>query len=168
MSQLNLFGDSKPNDAIVKGISLWQPWAWMIDVELKKYETRSWGTGYRGLLAICSAKKNTNELKYFFESWKNEQSHLLSELQSSSRFLLMPMPWSSLRFGEIICLVELIDCIRMDQEFINQQSPIELSCGDWKVGRFAWKLKLISRILGYPIKGQQGLFDIPFKLSGDK
>ena len=38
-------------------LSLWQPWASMIAVGLKRHETRSWETSYRGLLAIHAAKR---------------------------------------------------------------------------------------------------------------
>jgi hypothetical protein len=40
-----------------KAISLHQPWASLIALEIKKRETRSWSTKYRGKLLICSTKK---------------------------------------------------------------------------------------------------------------
>ncbi len=42
----------------MKAISLWQPHASLIPFRLKRNETRSWGTSYRGPLLICSAKRN--------------------------------------------------------------------------------------------------------------
>jgi len=41
----------------MKAISLHQPWASMIAHGQKTIETRSWSTGYRGELLICSTKK---------------------------------------------------------------------------------------------------------------
>ena len=40
----------------IKAISLWQPWANLIAVGAKKYETRSWKTNYRGALLICASR----------------------------------------------------------------------------------------------------------------
>lgn len=41
----------------MKAISLWQPWATLFATEIKKYETRSWATNYRGPIAIHAAKR---------------------------------------------------------------------------------------------------------------
>lgn len=41
----------------MKAISLWQPWATLVAIDAKRFETRSWKTNYRGLLAIHAAKK---------------------------------------------------------------------------------------------------------------
>jgi activating signal cointegrator 1 len=40
----------------MKGLSLWQPWAQLVAIGAKKIETRSWGTDYRGPLAIHATK----------------------------------------------------------------------------------------------------------------
>jgi hypothetical protein len=41
----------------VRIISLWQPWASLMALNEKRIETRSWGTRYRGELAIASTLK---------------------------------------------------------------------------------------------------------------
>lgn len=41
---------------IIKAITLWQPWALLMALKEKEYETRSWMTTYRGPLAIHAAK----------------------------------------------------------------------------------------------------------------
>ena len=40
----------------IKAVSIRQPWASMIAADSKTIETRSWYTGYRGELLICSSK----------------------------------------------------------------------------------------------------------------
>lgn len=45
----------------MKALSLWQPWATLIAVGAKTFETRSWSTDYRGPLLI-HASKNTDGL----------------------------------------------------------------------------------------------------------
>ncbi|WP_180267711.1 hypothetical protein [Nostoc linckia] len=41
----------------IKALSLWQPWATLIGMEVKRYETRSWGTNYRGRLLFVLLRK---------------------------------------------------------------------------------------------------------------
>lgn len=41
----------------MKCISLWQPWASLLVAGVKKIETRSWLTGYRGPLYISRSKE---------------------------------------------------------------------------------------------------------------
>ena len=133
-----------------KAISLHQPWAELIAMGFKHYETRSWSTNYRGKLVICSAKKNTKQQQLNYES-----------LASILGIDLTLHPWDSLPLGMAIALVNLTDCIKMTDEFIEAQSEHEQLCGHWEPGRFAWKLDDISPISPpISIKGQQGLWNV--------
>jgi len=38
---------------ILKALSLWQPWASLMALGVKRIETRSWQTQHRGPLIIC-------------------------------------------------------------------------------------------------------------------
>jgi activating signal cointegrator 1 len=40
----------------MKAISICQPWATLIVIGAKRFETRSWKTDYRGILAIHASK----------------------------------------------------------------------------------------------------------------
>ncbi|MBD2683330.1 MULTISPECIES: ASCH domain-containing protein [Nostoc] len=138
---------------IIKAISLHQPWASLIPMGLKKYETRSWSTSYRGPLLICAAKKTSTPQKlthnYLFEKYQQI-------LVDTDNYI----EWDDLPFGCAVALVELTACISMTQAFINQQSLSELDTGDWRIGRMAWKLDNIRRIVQpIPIIGKQGLFN---------
>ena len=60
-----------------------------------------------------------------------------------------------------IAVCDLTDCIEMTEEFIKQQTETEIICGDWQVGRFAWKLENVQPIdPPIPLKGQQGLWNV--------
>jgi DNA N-6-adenine-methyltransferase (Dam)/ASCH domain len=129
----------------LKAISLWQPWASLISLGLKHYETRSWKTNYRGKLLICSTAANSKQHKEYLK--------ICEQLQ-------LP-PWENFLHGRAIALCDLTDCIEMTPEFIEQQSRTEILCGDWQVGRYAWKLENIQPIAEpFAVKGKQGLFDI--------
>jgi len=64
------------------------------------------------------------------------------------------------RFGEIVAYADLTDCLLMTPDLIAAQSRQELDFGDWRPGRYAWRLENI-RLPGYPIKvvGRQGLWN---------
>jgi hypothetical protein len=126
-----------------KAISLWQPWASLISIGKKKYETRHWPTSYRGKLLICAAKK------------KPKQAEL-------DRFGLTP---EDAPLGVAICICDLIDCIEMTEEFISQQTQLERDCGNWQPGRYAWKLENIQPVEPKPVRGYQGLWNIDFNFS---
>ncbi|MGB6294809.1 MAG: DNA N-6-adenine-methyltransferase [Rivularia sp. (in: cyanobacteria)] len=139
---------SKDKDLTLKAISLWQPYCSLITLGLKKYETRSWKTNYRGKLLICSTGKLTK---------KQYQQYL-----KIGNSLELPV-WSEINFpcGKAIAICDLVDCIPITPSFIAQQSETEVLCGDWEVGRYAWKLKNIQPITEpFAVKGKQGLFNI--------
>lgn len=51
----------------VKAITIWQPWASLLAMGAKQYETRSWATSYRGPIAIhAAAMKVPQVLKKLF------------------------------------------------------------------------------------------------------
>jgi len=139
-----------PGDSLIlKAISLWQPWASLISLGLKYYETRNWKTNYRGKLLICSTAMNSKQHKEYLK--------ICGQLQ-------LP-PWDEINFPHscAIALCDLVDCIPMTNEFIAQQSQTEILCGDWQVGRYAWKLENIQPVINQiPVKGKQGLFNISF------
>ncbi|BBD62763.1 hypothetical protein NIES2109_56130 (plasmid) [Nostoc sp. HK-01] len=147
---------------IIKAISLHQPWASLIPMGLKKHETRSWSTSYRGPLLICAAKKTSIGQKL-------THNYLLDQYQQIPLETDNYVGWDDLPFGYAVALVDLyavalVDltaCIKMTDAFIKQQSQVELETGDWREGRFAWRLDNIRRIVQpIPIIGKQGLFNV--------
>ncbi len=132
-------------ESCLSSFVLWQPWASLIPLGLKHYETRSWKTNYRGKLLICSAAASSGQHKEYLK--------ICSEIE-------LP-PWSDFPHGCAIAICDLVDCIEMTPEFIEQQSKTEILCGDWQVGRYAWKLENIELITEpFAVKGKQGLFNI--------
>ena len=67
-----------------------------------------------------------------------------------------------LNFGYIICICNLIDCVYMDNNFLNRikNDKTEFICGDYKLGRYAWILEDIE-VLDNPIyaKGKLGIWN---------
>ncbi len=123
----------------MKALTIWQPYAQAFALGLKKYETRSWPTKHRGKIAIhASVKPLSAELKFLSEKYNIKD----------------------LLFGQVIIIADLTDCILITEDFIKAQSQTEIDFGDWRIGRYAWKLENI-RPLTKPqkISGKQGLWN---------
>ena len=149
----------------MKAISLWQPWASAISLGIKRIETRSWETDYRGPLAIHAAKR-------------------LEEAQARRlKAEGVPLP-DFYPTGAIVAVCELATIvtargIRNGDDALwpvliphpkggnlsIAHGPYERRLGDYGDGRFAWVLRNV-RALERPVqlRGRQGLFDVPDEL----
>lgn len=123
----------------MRAISLWQPWASLIVDGRKGYETRHWATKHRGPLAIHAAKQ--------------------IESHDCGRF---SYPVATIARGAVLGVVALEDCIEMTAEIVRlmRNNPAEFNAGNWMVGRFAWRLRLVEKFPEpIPAIGRQGLFE---------
>lgn len=140
----------------MKAISLWEPWASLIAVGAKRFETRSWATSYRGPLLICAAKGGLP---------KGELFDLLADPEFREALfpgtnLELSGMYSRLKFGGAVCVVDLVAIYRtgdMTPKHIGTDEPF----GDFSPGRFAWKLENVRAFKEpFPVKGKQGLFEV--------
>jgi activating signal cointegrator 1 len=139
----------------MKCLSLWQPWATLMEIGAKRNETRSWETLHRGPLAIHAAKKWTRELSTIacagpFSAALLRQDDVLYISEALRR----------IPFGCILCVVDLIDCVRITAT--NAPAGDEYAFGDYTPGRFMWHTANLRRLpTPIPYRGAQGLFEIP-------
>jgi len=165
----------------MKAISLWQPWASLIAVGAKTFETRSWNTKYRGPIAIHAAAKSVNSvIKECFPLWqwsyspdfqaKQRFEQAVNQAFSASRQQLETLPT-----GVIVATATLVECHKIfdfgghkpgDSGWIvmngSEYEPTEqdLAFGNWEVGRYAWRLTNITPLeRPIPAKGKQGLWE---------
>ena len=125
----------------MKVISIKEPFATCIVKKHKIIETRSWKTSYRGVIYIHASKTimkdkvSENALKYIN----------IEDCHSS----------------EIIGKANLVDCILMTKEFINEikKNNKEYSLGIYEEGRFAWILEDIEEIEPIPAKGKLNIWE---------
>ncbi len=125
-------------------LTLTQPWATLMALGLKRIETRSWRTHYRGPLAIHAAKGFPPQAR---------------RLTDEERFRGQ-LP-ADLPFGAILCTVELVDCQPTESVAPGLVGPERLY-GDYTFGRWAWLFRPDSlRVLEAPIsaRGALGLWD---------
>ncbi len=88
----------------MKALTIWQPWASLIACGVKKYETRSWPTKYRGPIAIHSA------LKPFSECWRWSVSEKAKEVILQRMGLPETFEYEkSFPAGSVIATAELVN-----------------------------------------------------------
>lgn len=131
----------------MKALSLWQPWSSAIVAGAKCIETRSYGTSYRGPLAIHAAKKRDSLITHMEGMVRGELGIVLPD----------PLPR-----GCVVAVVDLVGCQEMDEALIAEQSELERALGDWQEGRFAWHLENVRPVLP-PVdtRGFQRMWNLP-------
>lgn len=165
----------------MKAITIWQPWATLLPLGIKLYETRSWATSYRGPIAIhAAALKLPQVLKRCFPDEDDKLMFLdaiargMKGTYTSKEImdLLNGFPTSS-----IVATARLIDCHKISVPYgfqiLNDDTPythkqnvrfytpsiVELTLGDWTPGRYAWEFADMKPIPPIPAKGKQGLWE---------
>lgn len=147
---------------MVKALTLWQPWAALVEHGHKTIETRSWATSYRGPLIVHAASKGPKD-GYKVGGWRvdypNHPGFLVRVGHSEV---------GTLHLGAIVATAELTGCVPINRhparpmqpnvytigdtltlrrnadqvwpEDINDQRPF----GDFTPGRWAWLLEDIK------------------------
>ena len=66
-----------------------------------------------------------------------------------------------MNYGKIICKANLVDCVLMDDDFINkiQKNSQEYYCGLYEKGRYAWILEDIEPITPIEAKGKLNIWN---------
>lgn len=143
-------------------LSLLQPWASLWVAGAKRIETRSWGTAYRGPVAVHASK-----------ALRQSEVQLCHE--TPFREALVALGFTTVRQlprGALIGVVELVDCLRM---VAGEAGPGEIGYtrdtrldgnesdfGNYDHGRWAWMTGDVRSVLAAPIpmRGSLGLRDL--------
>jgi len=145
----------------MRAITIHQPWAQLIALGLKQYETRSWRTGYRGPIAIHAGK-----------AWKREQIAQQCEFVHCLRREFGANDQRVLTFeenpplGAIVAIANLVLCkhisCHLKETWVETLPELERRFGDFSKNRFGWKLADVRK-LSEPVNlnGHQGLWDVP-------
>jgi len=152
----------------MRAITLYQPWATLIALGLKRFETRHWATTWRGEIAIHAgaARTDWNKLQRELAHYRSGQYtcgngsladvyfRYQTGLLPNGLRLNEPMPFSA-----VLCIVKIVDCIPMTPDFIIGQTREERAVGGWAPGRYAWQLEMVEQFAQpIPAKGGQGIW----------
>ncbi len=133
----------------MKAISLWQPWATLIAIGAKTFETRGWHANYAGPVAIHAAKKDgmlsADGEKACAEFFKRAA---------------LPLDLRKIPHGAIIAVCYIAACYETDPKNgwtegdgfarLAYGPTIEFPeryFGDYSPNRFAWKLEDVRPLL---------------------
>lgn len=170
----------------MKAITVQEPWATLLAIGEKRFETRSWKTNYRGRIAIHASKAMTGEGRALVRD--SELLHAAFERHKINPFTgrmddAYPHPsfdsyeWGGLARdwpatllftksrGRVIAVGSIKDCIPTEEVFRRYRVTVqERRFGDFSPGRYAWLLEYVTyQIVPIAWKGGQGLwtFDYP-------
>ncbi|RKN75026.1 ASCH domain-containing protein [Paenibacillus ginsengarvi] len=144
----------------MKAITIIQPWATLIAIGDKQFETRSWPTKYRGPIAIHAGKKVDREAC--------EREPIRSTLAAHGYTA------GNLPTGVVVATANLSECFMIKHDTLGglvlleaerrrthfETTDKEFIFGDYTSGRFVWELNDVKQLPDpIPAKGQQGLWN---------
>lgn len=146
----------------MKSITIIQPWATLIALGEKKFETRGWKTHYRGPIAIHAGKQKDYETCMMLANRYPDIWHKVTPMS----------------FGAVIATAQLVGCYRIydtidngvhivrcpddqyDFDKVHYISQKEKSFGWYDEGRYAWELTDVRQLPEpIPAKGMQRLWN---------
>lgn len=131
----------------IRGLTLWEPWATLIALGEKRYETRRWRRAWRGWLAIHASKKWNAELTA--QCLEEPYRTALAGYGINRSFPL----------GCIVAVAQVVGYIETTRAHISDK---ERAFGDWSPDRWGWKLSNVVRLdEPIPCRGSQGLWVVP-------
>jgi hypothetical protein len=130
----------------MKVLSLQQPWATLVIIGAKIFETRGWNTNRRGRILIHASKSK-------------EMGLPVIHLPPFKKFI---PDFNSLPFGAIIGEVGIEYTIQTENMRKNLIGTDELEFGDYSTGRWAYRLtNPVAFKAPIPCKGSLSFWDCP-------
>jgi hypothetical protein len=143
-------------------LTLTQPWASLVAIGAKQWETRSWPAKFRGQLAIHAAKGFTADDR------RISTDHPLYREALSNLPFLHPFDVA----GSVLAIADLTEC-RPTEEFFSVGSAgearkrgviisaEEFAFGNFDEGRFAFKFENVRRVTPIRCRGALNFWRLP-------
>lgn len=154
----------------MKAITIHQPWAGLIAIGAKRFETRGWKTNYRGPIAIHGSKKNPHDL---MESLPQlVQTTIYDSLYD--HFNIASGALKRMPTGVIVATANLAECYEVHIDHTGDivllaggvpkvwigKDSTEAIYGYYEDGRYAWEMTDVNWLdEPIPAKGQQGIWN---------
>jgi hypothetical protein len=133
----------------MKALTLTQPWATLVILGVKRWETRGWypGVNDRGSrIAIHAAK-----------GWTRDDREFAAELHERG---ILPVAPADLPLGAVLGEAAIVGLARTTSPMAVGLSDLEHELGDYSPGRYAWEL---GGVVAYPepipARGMLGLWE---------
>ena len=145
----------------MKALSLIQPYATLIMLGHKQYETRSWATQHRGRLAIAASAGKP--------AWARkvcETDPLIAQVLAEQGLTFDTLPR-----GAVLGVVRVNTMLKIVKAGTGAAlaicdpallKPLEVAAGDYEPGRWAWALSHVQAFAEpIPCKGALSLWTVP-------
>jgi hypothetical protein len=133
----------------MKALSIAQPWATLVILGVKRFETRGWHTEYRGRLAIHASSRFPSTLRALCH-----RPPLRDRLRAAGFD-----DWTCLPRGVLLGTVELAGCTRCEE--LPFDLDFDPALGDFGPGRWAWEFRdPVVFPEPIPAVGRLGLFEL--------
>lgn len=133
----------------MRALSVLQPWATLIILGAKRFETRDWQTVHRGPLAVHASRKFPARARELCE-----REPFRSALRRGGIRAASDMPR-----GVLLGTVELARCLRVEE--LADVPDDEYAFGNFFPGQWAWELRVpLSLPTPLPTRGRLGLFEL--------
>lgn len=146
----------------MKAITIIQPWATLIALGEKRFETRSWPTKHRGPIAVHAGKKLDKDAIQDPVIYQAILKHGFRHMRD------MPL-------GAVVAVADLTECYQSVDEWsdgyvldngVYVATP-EWCFGDFTPGRYAWEMSNVQQLAEpVPVKGQQRLWNWDSQANG--
>jgi hypothetical protein len=133
----------------VKALTLTQPWATLVILRVKRWETRGWypGVSDRGSrIAIHAAK-----------GWTRDDREFAAELHERG---ILPIAPADLPLGAVLGEATIVGLARTTSPMARDLPELEHELGDYSPGRYAWELGgVVAYLMPIPARGMLGLWE---------
>jgi len=144
----------------VRALTLTQPWATLVAIGAKSWETRSWTTGYRGPLAIHASRSLPLRARVLCDTEPFAGALAAAGYRSAAELPL----------GACVAVANLSD-VRPTSSVLSW--PVadlqihEVAFGNYEPGRWMWRLSDVAELKRpIPCKGALGLWSLPDDVEG--
>ncbi len=133
-------------DSELRALTLCQPWATLVVIGAKPWETRTWATRYRGPLIIHASGS-----RYGLVKCQNQPA-------IHTALAAVGLDLATLPLGAVVGTAEVIECWPTE----DLSEDVRDAFGDYGPGRYAWYVAR-ARALATPVvcHGRQRLWKVP-------
>ncbi|UED70754.1 ASCH domain-containing protein [Brevibacillus sp. HD3.3A] len=147
----------------MKALTIHQPWATLIALGEKRFETRGWATKYRGPIAIHAAKKVDKDACDMepIRSVLAKHGYTADNLPTGAVVATAQLTGSYMIYDTIDNGIHIVRCPNDEYDFTKVEfiwRP-ESVFGHFAAGRFAWEMTNVKQIDPVPAVGRQGLWN---------
>lgn len=145
----------------MKVITLTEPWATLVVIGAKQFETRSWQRAAQGPMLVHAAKEMPGWASETVEQSGTIQRTLCEYFKTGHIDVQRKLDE---RRGKIIGSIRHTACGRTE-DVRDTLSPREIAFGDYGDGRFAWHLDEPRAYQTFtPVRGALGIWTLPANL----